>query len=97
MWRWIVLAGAVALLVALLVYGAQCGGGGQYRSIGEKMQTELQSGRIPGSYMYVADHETKLYWPNQPRYAEKIPANRRVYILDGESLAEFKGYKPGPL
>ena len=97
-WKWLVLIAAVALVTLLVMFGGQCAsGGGQYAQIGEQMQGELKSGRIPQSYKYIADMDTKQYWPNKPKYELRIPPNRQVWILNDEQLAKFKGYEPGPL
>jgi hypothetical protein len=88
-------------LIALagILAGCSCEntGGGQYRQIGEKMGQMKQEGTAPGSYMYVANMDTMLYWPNVPAYADAIPSDKRVYIKDTEALKQFKDYKPGPL
>jgi len=89
----------LGVLGALTVWGVQNangGGGGQFRQIGEQMESELKSGRIPQSYAYVADIKRKLYWPNDPKYASTIPEDDRVYILNAEALEKFKGYEAGP-
>jgi hypothetical protein len=96
-WRTLVVA-AFLVLLAIVVSAGTCGeGGDQYRELGRGMGEMVREGGVPGSYMYVADIEAKLYWPNQPQYADAIPAERRVYIKDTETLKEFKGYQPGPL
>lgn len=59
------------------------------------VQAAQDSTGIPGSYKYVADFETKKYWPNREPYTGRIPDGRRVYILDDATLSEFKGYTPG--
>ena len=88
----------VAAAALVFVYVQQCsGGGGQFQEIGQEMQGRLQEGTIPASYDYVADYQTKQYWPNEAKYVNAIPEQRRVYILDKETLTEFKGYEAGPL
>lgn len=90
----------VALIaLAGILAGCSCEdtGGGQYRQIGEKMGQMKQEGTAPGSYMYVANMETMLYWPNVPAYADAIPSDKRVYIKDTDALKQFKDYEPGPL
>jgi hypothetical protein len=94
----LLLLALVAAVALVLIYGQRCSGaGGQYAQLGQEMQGRLESGTIPASYAYVADVGTKQYWPNAPRYVDAIPQARRVYILDAATLAEFKGYEPGPL
>ena len=70
--------------------------GGQYREIGVELGQRVQrTGRIPYNYKYIADYQTKLYWPNEEQYVNRIPKERRVYILDDDTLSQFKGYKRG--
>ncbi|GEM_PF-3036457 len=88
----------LALVLVLLTTAGSCGtDGGQYRELGEGLGGKVSEGTVPGSYMYVADMQTKQYWPNKSKYVDAIPSKRRVYIKDAETLAEFKGYTPGPL
>jgi hypothetical protein len=94
--RWALWA-ALCLSLMWGVTASDCGGGGQFRQAGEEMGQLVGEGTVPGSYMYVADVQTKLYWPNRKKYADAIPSDRRVYIKDAETLKEFKGYKAGPL
>lgn len=89
---------ALALVLVLLTTAGSCGSSGsQYRELGEGLGGKVSEGNVPGSYLYVADMETKHYWPNKAKYVDAIPKKRRVYIKDAETLAEFKGYTPGPL
>jgi hypothetical protein len=95
--RWLIIVALVALL-GIVVSAGTCGGGGsQYHEIGRGLGEIGQEGGVPGSYMYVVDVETMLYWPNQAKYVDAIPAERRVYVKDAETMAQFKGYEPGPL
>jgi len=99
-WKWLVLVATAAAVALIFVFGVQSGGsggGGQFAQIGEQMQTELKSGRIPQVYKYVGDIQTMQYWPNKPKYEQRIPPERQVWILDDKALAKFKGYQPGPL
>jgi hypothetical protein len=97
-WKWLVLIAVVALVAVIIVFGAQCaGGGGQFAQIGEQMQGELKSGRVPQSYKYVGDMQTMQYWPNKPEYEQRIPAQRQIWIIDDKALAGFKGWQAGPL
>jgi len=89
---WGALLGALTLCIT-----ANTCSGDQYREMGQKMGEQVQQSGIPQSYMYVADVETKQYWPNQEKYEKAIPDSRRVYILDQETVDGFKGYEPGPL
>lgn len=97
-WLRVLAVAVLAVVLVLLTTAGSCGdGGGQYRELGEGLSGKVSEGTVPGSYMYVADMQTKHYWPNKPKYVDAIPKNNRVYIKDAETLAEFKGYTPGPL
>jgi hypothetical protein len=90
----------LALTAVLLVFctASSCGNqGGQYREMGERMGQMKHQGSVPGSMKYVVDISTKQYWPNLPKYADKIKSENRVYVLDDATLAQFKDYRPGPL
>jgi hypothetical protein len=92
------LTALLALVLVAFATASSCGNqGGQYREMGDTLGTMSQEGNAPASYAYVGDMTTQQYWPNLPQYVDAIPSANRVYILDAESLKEFKGYKPGPL
>jgi len=93
--RWAMWA-ALCLSLTWGVTASNCGGD-QFRQVGQEMGQRVGEGTVPGSYMYVADMQAKLYWPNKKKYVDAIPSDRRVYIKDAETLKEFKGYKAGPL
>jgi hypothetical protein len=89
----LVLGGLAWMLFAAVPPASQ---GGQYRQIGVELgQRVKKTGRIPYSYAYIADMQTKEYWPNQEPYISRIPKGRRIYILDDATLKQFKGYQRG--
>jgi hypothetical protein len=92
------LVGMLACVLLGFATASSCGNqGGQYRQMGEQMGRMSQEGTVPESMQYVVDTGTRQYWPNLPRYANAIPGERRVYVLDADALAQFKEYTPGPL
>lgn len=82
------------LLIGLLV--ARNMGQNQYAQLGEALGERAMQNAAVREFKYVADSRRALYWPNEERYVEAIPQASRVWIRDDETLAEFKGYKPGP-
>ena len=94
--KWI----AMLLLVSALGFAATASAcnqqDGSVAEWGERVGKDV--GKDPAkTYKYVADRERQLYWPNKPAYVSRIPEGRRVWIKDQATLAQFKGYKPGPL
>jgi hypothetical protein len=95
--KWLagLLAAGLAAAIWLAFQADSSQEGGQFRQLGESLGN--RSGRVTTSdYAFVANSRTRQYWPNQPRYVNAIPANDRVWILDQETLRDFKGYRPGP-
>lgn len=96
--QWVSLLAVFAALVwAMIAFGWHNMYGEQYQQFNQELQRVQQDVRLPGEYEYVADMETRLYWPYEKKYVDAIPRERRVYILDAGTLEQFKGYKPGPL
>lgn len=93
----------VLAVVLFLVFGILLGvlvarnmGQNQYAELGQALGQRATQNATVRSFKYVADSQRGLYWPNQDRYVEAIPSANRVWIKNDETLAEFKGYKPGP-
>ena len=94
-WQWLLLIVVSAVLVWALianvgVYGIQ------YQQFNQELTRKRSEVRLPGEYKYVVDTSTKQYWPNEPRYANRIDSANRVWVEDDEGIRKFKGYKPGP-
>ncbi|MCB1219181.1 MAG: hypothetical protein H7A35_05955 [Planctomycetales bacterium] len=81
-------------LVALLAWGCPAGEG---TGFGQNFMDVASTGHTTiDDYRYVADSSRQLYWPNTPKYRNRIRSENRVYILDHDTLKEFHGYKAGP-
>jgi hypothetical protein len=94
-WYWVLLIAAV-VLVGYMFLRSSGPAGGQFGQIGKELGEVRQGAARVGDYEFVADTSTKQYWPNKPRYVNAIARENRVYILDGETLKQFAGYRPGP-
>jgi len=97
--QWMILI-AVSLVLVWAVIALGCVGqyGAQYQQFGRELGRKQAEVRLPGGdYQYVIDLGSGQYWPFESKYIQAIPEQDRVYVLDDETLAKFKGYKPGPL
>lgn len=68
----------------------------EYRQIGSELTAKRSRMQQMSDYDYVANWQTKQYWPNEQRYVDAIPSAYRVYIQDKRTLDDFKGYTEGP-
>ena len=64
--RWLLFCILVCGL-GLCITASNCGGGGQFRELGEKLGEMGAEGTAPDSYKYVADMHKMLYWPNEKK------------------------------
>ena len=94
--RLLMLAALVIMLGAVL-NASSCRGGEFHQTLGSKLDADANIARTTSGHKYVADRDTKLYWPNKPKYLNKIPKGSRVWILNDTSLTKYKSFKPGPL
>lgn len=93
----------LAAVLLFLLFGLLIGtlvvrnmGQNQYAQLGEALGERATQNSAVRDFKYVADSGKELYWPNQDRYVNAIPAANRVWIKDDETLGQFKGYKAGP-
>ena len=96
-WYWLAVVLAAGLIAYMLIRTAQVDTqlNNQFQQLGSELGAQHAGATRVADYRYVADMQSKLYWPNEPQYVQAIPQANRVYILDDDTLKQFAGYKPG--
>ena len=93
-WYWVILLVVAGVLAYMFIRAGQMAN--QFEQLGTELgQQRAEAARV-SEYKYVVDLRTKRYWPNEPRYAQAIDREYRVYVMDDETIRQWVGYKPGP-